>query len=126
LLSSGRWDCDLSICSVSNPGSAEWEHVWGAAAPGADPAPYSWKLGYPGGYFREVGDAHVYPGTPHSPETIRFIRTLGQNTNPVFLSEYGIGSVMNVIRELRQYEQSARQASARQLPVSQDPEPEDA
>lgn len=126
LLSSGRWDCDLSIGSVSNPGSAEWEHVWGAEAPGADPAPYSWKLGYPGGYFREVGDAHVYPGTPHSPETIRFIRTLGQNTNPVFLSEYGIGSVMNVIRELRQYEQSARQASARQLPVSQDPEPEDA
>lgn len=110
LLSSGRWDCDLGIGSVSNPGSDKWEHVWGAEAPGAAPAPYSWKLGYPGGYFREVGDAHVYPRTPHTAATIRFLRTLGEGTQPVFLSEYGIGSVMNVIRELRLYEQSARRS----------------
>jgi hypothetical protein len=110
LLSSGRWDCDLSIGSACNPGSQEWEYVWGAEAPGAAPAPYSWKLGYPGGYFREVSDAHVYPRTPNNAETIRFIRNLGAGTKPVFLSEYGIGSVMNTIRELRLYEQSGRRS----------------
>ena len=100
LLSSGRWDCRLDIGSASNPGSAVWEHVWGAEHSGVAPAPYSWTMGYPGGYFERVGDAHVYPGTLTA-ETIRFLRTLGQGTKPVFLSEYGIGSVMNVIRELR-------------------------
>jgi hypothetical protein len=104
LLGSGRWDCQLGIGSACNPGCSEWEHVWGAERPGAAPAPYSWKLGYPGGYFERVGDAHVYPGAPHSAETIRFLRTLGAGTKPVFLSEYGIGSVMNVLRELRVYE----------------------
>jgi len=105
LLSSGRWDCQQAIGSASNPGAMTWEHVWGAEAPDAAPAPHSWKLGYPGGYFERVGDAHVYPGTPHTAETIRFLRTLGHDTRPVFLSEYGIGSVMNVLRELRMYEQ---------------------
>ena len=105
LLGSGRWDCQLGIGSASNPGSSDWEHVWGAESPDAAPAPYSWKLGYPGGYFERVGDAHAYPGVPHSAKTIQFLRALGADTKPVFLSEYGIGSVMNVLRELRCYEQ---------------------
>ena len=32
LLSSGRWDCQLSIGSVSNPGSSQWEYEWGREA----------------------------------------------------------------------------------------------
>ena len=34
------------------------------------------------------------------------MRTLGQNSKPVFLSEYGIGSMMNVIHEARMYQQA--------------------
>ena len=106
LLGSGRWDCQWSIGSVSNPGSREWEHVWGVEAPEAPPAPYSWSLGYPGGYFEQAGDAHAYPGVPQAPETNRFIRALGQGSKPVFLSEYGIGSLLNVIRETRRFEEA--------------------
>jgi hypothetical protein len=105
LLSSGRWDCQLAIGSAANPGVSAWEHVWGAESPHAPPAPYDWHAGLPGGYFDKVGDAHVYPGTPHTQQTIDFIRGLGQGMKPVFLSEYGIGSVMNALRELRMFEQ---------------------
>ena len=58
------------------------------------------------GYYERTGDFHTYPEAPHSPETIRFLRTLGHDTKPIFLSEYGIGSLMNVIRESRNYEQA--------------------
>jgi hypothetical protein len=104
LLSSGRWDCQLAIGSASNPGSTTWEHVWGGESPDATPSVCRWDLGYPGGYFAQVGDAHVYPSVPHTDKIIEFLRTLGQGTKPIFLSEYGIGSVMNVLRELRMYE----------------------
>lgn len=102
LLQSGRWDGQYHIGSVSNPGSAQWEHVWGVEsqeyAGTAGNGPF-------GGYFTGAGDAHVYPGTPHTPEIEAGIRTLGSDSKPVFLSEYGIGSLMNAIRELRYYEQ---------------------
>lgn len=109
LLGSGRWDCQPSIGSVSNPGSATWEHVWGAEAPDAPPTPTEWD-GVHGGYFPNAGDAHVYPAVPHPTETYRFIRDLGRDTKPVFLSEYGIGSVMNAIGELRRFEQAGARA----------------
>ncbi len=99
LLQSGRWDGQYHVGSVSNPGSAHWEHVWGVENPEytgtATNGPF-------GGYFQGAGDAHVYPGTPHTPEIEAGIRTLGSDSKPVFLS---IGSLMNAIRELRYYEQ---------------------
>ena len=104
LLGSGRWDADPGVGSASNPGSVEWEHVWGIEAPDApkvDPT-----LGWdPGGYTQQAGDAHAYPKTPQAPAINRFIRDLGKGTKPVFLSEYGIGSLMNVTNESRHYEQ---------------------
>jgi hypothetical protein len=110
LLASGRWDCQWQIGSLANPGGTTWEHAWGGEAPDAEPAPYDWKLGYPGGYFRDAGDAHVYPRTPQTPETNRFMRSLGADSKPVFLSEYGIGSLLNVIRETRCFEQAGARA----------------
>jgi hypothetical protein len=105
LLGSGRWDCQLSIGSASNPGTADWQHVWGAEAPGAAPASSKWNSTL-GGYFEKAGDAHVYPGVPQTAEVNHFLRTVGRDTRPVFLSEYGIGSMMNVTREARRYEQA--------------------
>ena len=105
LLGSGRWDCQPGTGSVSNPGSDSWEHVWGGEAPGALPTAAAGD-GAHGGYFGDAGDAHVYPPVPHPAATYRFIRQLGRDTKPVFLSEYGIGSVMNVIGELRRFEQA--------------------
>ena len=100
LLSSGRWDGQLSIGSVSNPGSSEWEPTWGEEAPGGRVV----AMQYPSGVG--VGDFHLYPTVPQTPEINRLMRTLGQNSKPVFLSEYGIGSMMNVIHEARMYEQA--------------------
>jgi hypothetical protein len=111
-LSSGRFDCDPSIGSVSNPGSSEWEHVWGKEAPGAPRLP-KWNVsGYPS--TLGSGDFHIYPQVPQTPEVNRFMRTLGHDSKPVFLSEYGTGSQIDAIHEARMYEQ-----------VGADPEAED-
>ncbi len=102
LLNSGRWDCLPRIGSASNPGKTTWEHQWGGEAPDAPPVSNAWHS-FAGGYFEGAGDAHVYPATPQTPETNAFIRTLGHDRKPVFLSEYGIGSLMNVIDESRKF-----------------------
>ncbi len=101
ILSSGRWDGRLSIGSVSNPGSSNWDHVWGNEAPGAA----SVATAHLEDYWMKTGDVHYYPKVPQSAETDRELRTLGQDSKPVFLSEYGIGSMMDVIHEARMYEQ---------------------
>jgi len=92
LLSSGRWDNQPAIGSVANPGSREWQHAWGGESPAAKGGP--------------VGDIHVYPGVPQSSGDSHHLRSVGHGTQPVFLSEYGIGSLMNVIDEARRYEQA--------------------
>lgn len=102
LQQSGRWDGQFQIGSVSNPGSARWEHVWGVESPDYQGTA---RNGPWGGYFEGAGDAHVYPVTPHTPAIESGIRNLGRESKPVFLSEYGIGSLMNAIRERRFYEQ---------------------
>lgn len=102
LFQSGRWDGQYRIGSVSNPGGMEWEHVWGVEGPDYTGTA---KNGPWGGYFEGAGDAHVYPSTPHTPAIEAGIRNLGKDGKPVFLSEYGIGSLMNAVRELRHYEQ---------------------
>jgi Glycosyl hydrolases family 2, sugar binding domain/Glycosyl hydrolases family 2/Glycosyl hydrolases family 2, TIM barrel domain len=111
-LSSGRFDCDPSIGSVSNPGGSEWEHVWGKEAPGAARIPKWNTAGYPS--TLGSGDFHIYPQVPQTPEVNQFLRTLGHDTKPVFLSEYGTGSQIDAIHEARMYEQ-----------VGADPEAED-
>lgn len=104
LLSSGRWDVQFDIGSVSNPGSHEWEREWGEEGPDKPAIAPQWDKNH-GGYFPGAGDAHVYPGTPHPPLTINFIRNLGKDTKPVFLSEYGVGSMLDVVRGTRWFEQ---------------------
>jgi hypothetical protein len=103
LLHSGRWDADPTIGSVSNPGSGEWEPVWGVEgpdAPAVDP-----HLGWdPGGYIDRAGDAHFYPPFPMPERHRRLLRAFGQDGRPVFLSEGGIGSQHNAIEELRGFD----------------------
>jgi hypothetical protein len=100
LLSSGRWDGDLSIGSVANPGENEWRHEWGlespshrAPGPGAQAGPDQTA------YVQGAGDVHYYPHLPESPDTAQTLRTLGESTKPVFLSEYGVGSLFDAVTE---------------------------
>ena len=119
LLGSGRWDGRLDIGSICNPGSTVWEHLLGDEGPEAPPAKvYRWKHfigeqppGIPAtkrlaplGYCEGAGDAHAYLRVPHFPEAIRFLRTLGRDTKPVYLSEYGVGSAVDLCRVTRHFE----------------------
>ncbi len=111
LLGSGRFDEELGIGSLSNPGGTAWEHVWGVERPGApraEPRPPSgnWSGFPPPGSVGGAGDAHVNPQMPLTPAAIDFMKRLGADSKPVFLSEYGIGSQQNVISEWRNWEQT--------------------
>ena len=105
LLNSGRWDCQWSIGSLSNPGSSSWEHQWGMEAADAPPTSTEWSS-KAGGYFDDAGDAHTYPCVPQTAEVNAFLRNLGRGMKPVFLSEYGIGSLMDVIGDMRKFEET--------------------
>jgi hypothetical protein len=100
-LNSGRWDGQLDIGSFCNPGATGWDGYLGGEGP-AGPRSH---MTSPGGYCARMGDVHAYPRVPHTAETIRFLRTLGQDTGNVFLSEYGIGSAVDLWRVTRQFEQ---------------------
>jgi hypothetical protein len=58
------------------------------------------------GYLEQAGDAHYYPRVPQSPEAGARLRGFGRDTKPVLLSEYGIGSLFDVIGEQRHFEQA--------------------
>lgn len=94
LLSSGKFVRDFSLGCAANPGSSEWECVWGddGNTEGDDAK-------------KEIGDYHTYPRYPHNEEAeFNLIRNYGKGKKPVFLSEYGICSVMDVISVCRNYE----------------------
>ena len=68
-----------AIGSLSNPGSTVWEDV--------------------------VADLHPYKGVPHTAQIIRELRTATGGSNPVFASEYGIGSGVDLAQTCRHFEQ---------------------
>ena len=109
LLSSGRWDGDWTIGSASNPGGEVWEPVWGGEGPAAA-RPAEVDAPKNRGYVENAGDAHYYPHVPQSPEANARIRNLGRETKPVLLSEYGIGSLFDVVGEWRHFEQAGARA----------------
>ena len=100
LLGSGRWDGQYNIGSISNPRSESWEYLLGNESPDAKPA----KMTRLGGYCEGAGDAHVYPVVPQPLKATEAIRNLGKNSKPVFLSEYGIGSSVDLWRVTRHFE----------------------
>ena len=67
------------IGTLSNPGSTVWEDV--------------------------LSDQHPYRRVPHTAEIIHELRTLEGNGLPLFISEYGIGSAIDLLRVVRRYEQ---------------------
>jgi hypothetical protein len=100
LLNSGRhFDNQLSIGSLCNPGNTAWEYLWGDESPGAKGVRP--RFGAP----PTPGDLHFYPSVPHNADDVRWLRTAGGATKPLFLSEYGIGSLVNPYRIMRLHEQ---------------------
>ncbi len=96
LYSSGRWDKDASVGSLSNPGETTWQNLWGTD-------------GIARTERGELGDIHYYPG-PYIPmnkgETER-MRSFGKDApKPVFVSESGIGSALDTIAIARRFAQT--------------------
>lgn len=81
MLNSGRYDgTGAAVGSISNPGSAVWEDI--------------------------ISDQHRYLRVPHTADLVQLLRQLsGPNGQNVFLSEYGIGSAVDLWRTVRHYEQ---------------------
>ncbi len=102
ILDSGRFDGQIMVGSICNPGSTEWECLLGNQSPDAKPASWTAVCGYIAG----AGDVHCYPRVPQTYETLRLLRTMGEGErHPVILTEYGIGSAVNWPRICRQFEQ---------------------
>ena len=67
------------VGTLSNPGSDEWQDV--------------------------LSDRHRYKRIPHRPEDIHELRTISDEKCPVFMTEYGAGSGMDLMRLPRLCEQ---------------------
>jgi hypothetical protein len=78
LYTESRYKSRPRLGSLANPDSAEWEDV--------------------------VTDQHTYPRVPHTASTIQSLRTAGGDPLPLFLSEYGIGSAVDLWRVTRHFE----------------------
>jgi hypothetical protein len=101
LLGSGRWDGDLAIGSISNPGTSTWAHEWGSEEDGAAAVDVGWAHDRDRGAFvAGAGDLHLYPALPESARAKQLIRTMGAGSKPVFLSEYGVGSLFDAVTAL--------------------------
>ncbi|MDP7620234.1 MAG: glycoside hydrolase family 2 TIM barrel-domain containing protein, partial [Dehalococcoidia bacterium] len=79
MLNSGRHDQQLEIGALANPGSTEWENV--------------------------LEDRHPYRRVPHTAEIIDYYRTIGGPDLPYFMSEYGVGSAIDLIHAVKHFEQ---------------------
>jgi hypothetical protein len=101
LLSSGRWDGDLAVGSVSNPGETTWGHEWGSEQANAARVEVGWaRQPDRGAYVPGAGDLHLYPALPESAGAKQLLRTMGAGQKPVFLSEYGVGSLFDAVTAL--------------------------
>jgi hypothetical protein len=116
LLNSGRWDGIITVGSLSNPGSTKWEAQWGKETTDGLPKdevdaqgkthPTFVQGGLGETVQKVLGDCHYYPLVPYDQPNRDFFKTHGRDTKPIFQSECGTGSLLNVIDGLRQYQQA--------------------
>ncbi|MBP5739049.1 MAG: hypothetical protein J6X38_08225, partial [Abditibacteriota bacterium] len=107
VLSGGRFDHHLSIGTVSNPGSDKWEYQWGAEGPDAPDATGPDYPSKPG-----AGHFHIYPQVPHRADAIATFRSIGKDTNPVYVGEYGVATGVDFYRLQRNFEMYGKEDGA--------------
>ena len=116
---SGRWDHDMRVGSISNPGSRSWECVWGEESPdaplptGPEKKPYSardlgsWTLKEDDTkvWDPRLGDVHIYTRIPMTWRAKYILKNHGKYGNkPVYISEFGTSSLGNAIKMTRHFE----------------------
>jgi len=106
LFSSGRWDGDAFVGSVANPYHREWQYLLGGEGPDAphmDPAPNSTAQQT---LSCQVGDIHLYTNVPVQKDDVERVRAQGHtDKRPVFVSEFGVGSLFDVLWLQRKFEE---------------------
>lgn len=90
-LNSGRFDMRVEYGSGSNPFSDNWDNLWGFD--GEDKKLTKVVSSSAG----NGGDFHCYPTMPLDNDNINMLRTLGEKSKPVYLSEFGTGTSWDVI-----------------------------
>lgn len=114
-LNSGRFDQRPEVASFANPGSEIWDvHLGseGNGKPAEEAVGWPPTDGQPMGTGRGLGDMHVYPRVPHTNTTICHLRELGQSdAHPIFVTEYGVGSAVDLWRVVRKYEEYGAEAA---------------
>ena len=86
-----------SATRAKQPGS----HEWGAEQDGAAAVEVGWAHDPDrGAYVPGAGDVHLYPNLPESAGAKHLLRTMGAGSKPVFLSEYGVGSLFDAVTAL--------------------------
>ncbi|MBM3498962.1 MAG: glycoside hydrolase family 2 [Armatimonadetes bacterium] len=104
MLNSGRWDGRLDVGSLCNPGSTGWDGYMGSEGPNGGTSGWSGT----GGNISQMGDQHGYPRVPHTLDAMKWLRNIGKGSAPVFLTEYGIGSAVDLWRLTRHFEQMGK------------------
>ena len=104
IFSGGRWDNDLKIGSLANPYKDKWECFWNGEGKEHIDIPVE-----PGYNVVEIGDAHIYGVVPHPKKSVDYIRTIGDgHKRPWFLSEFGIGNILDTISLVNRIKQDNR------------------
>ncbi|MBE6551370.1 MAG: hypothetical protein E7665_04470 [Ruminococcaceae bacterium] len=98
-LHSGRWDRDITLGSVSNPGSDRWDTYFGAEGC-PDHPDRELPMHFDGYQDPAMGDIHIYMHVPVTGRVKNYLRNIGRDTNPVFVSESGIASQNDPMRDL--------------------------
>lgn len=99
MLNSGRWDGRQDIGSLSNPHSNAWEPLLGSEHAEGEARSGS-----------QAGDMHFYPRVPQTAGTIQHLRTIGHGGKHIFLTEYGVGSAVDLWRTVRHFEQLGKES----------------
>ena len=103
IFSSGRWDGYLKNGSYSNPGSTEWECLWNGDGTSEDNECDRFEKPH---MYKEVGDIHYYGFIPRPKRDEEYLRTLGKMyQKQTFMSEFGIGSVLDTVTLVNRFEQ---------------------
>ena len=115
------WDAATDFSLKSNP-NGTWSYgqlgpspapnaatfaLYREKQPGGTPKPIVGTLSNPGSAVWEdvLNDQHPYQRVPHTAGIVRTLRTVGGGGQPLFLSEYGVGSAIDLLRVVRLYEQ---------------------
>ncbi len=97
MLSSGRWDGNLSLGSASNPGSTTWDGYMGSEHSKASDKVSTTAPDQ--GLVIGMGDIHYYPASPYGETARETFDKITNKQNAVFVSEAGAGSMNNIIQE---------------------------